>query len=286
MTAAVFAVPAVPLLLTQFERFMQGGNIGHDYYPLSVMAQSLAFNWVLGLDGAAPGLGVLSGGSLDALRWVCVVGAIALASYGALSTGARAHTALLIAWLLVPTALVFLISQRLPVFQPRYVLWSAPALLILIAFGITGLLRARAGMAALTGIVVAVSLAGWVGQLQTPIRWDLRSAVAHIKQDLRPGDAVIFQIPLARFSFEHYLRPRGRDDLFLFEGPFVNGGMDDAELDATLNPIRAKHARIWLLQTERDKWDAEGATELWFRNHMRTSDFVEYHGATVALFEP
>jgi uncharacterized membrane protein len=277
-------VPAAPVIITQAGRFVEGGNIGHAFYPLNAIAQALAFNWTVGLDPAAP-LFFLQPGqpAAEALRWVAVIAFVMLAAAGLAALERRAYVALLLSWVLLPALAVFVISLRLPVFQPRYVLWSAPALYILMALGISALSGRAAWLkTALAALVVTIGVAGWVGQLTRTIRHDLRGATAALSQAVQPGDAVIYQIPKARESVRYYapvLAPGAE-----YDGPYVNSGMDDAELEQVLAPIKQRHARVWLLQTERFEWDLEGATELWFENNMRLETRSDFQGATLALY--
>jgi uncharacterized membrane protein len=277
-------LPALPLIVTQAGRIVQGGNIGHQFYPLNAIVQALAFNWTVGLNSSAP-LFFLEPGQLavDVLRWGAVTLFVMLGAAGLAALGNRASIVLLVGWLLIPMLAVFLISLRLPVFQPRYVLWSAPALYILIALGINALANQAVWLrAALTACVLLIGMAGWVGQLTRTIRHDLRATTAALVAAIQPADAVMYQIPKARESVRYYAPqlPAGAE----YDGPYVNGGMDDAMLDQALAPIRDRHERIWLVQTERFEWDVEGATELWFDNNMKLETRLDFQGASLTLY--
>ena len=124
---------------------------------------------------------------------------------GLASSGRRLRWQLaLLGWLLLPTLLLFLISLRLPLFQPRYVLWSAPALYLSLAAGLAHLLTHKRLVGRLAvGVASVVALSGVVAQQLHPIRPDLRGAIGCLLARAQPGDAIIFQIPYAQHSFAY-----------------------------------------------------------------------------------
>ncbi len=280
VVAGSFLLPIAYVLLTRFERLWNGIDLGHAYYPFNVMAQSLLFNWVLGLDNRAPLFWAADAPDVvGAVRWICIGLALLLAVSGALSIGRRrAWVALL--WLIVPFLLVALVSLRVPVFQPRYLLWSAPALYVLMAAGIAVL--GRWGRAALAGVAV-IQLLGSLAHMANPIRPDLRAAFAALTPALRAGDAIVYQIPYTRYSHDYYgPRPPGVE---VIDGPYTNGGLDEAGVDAELQALRA-FPRVWLVEIETEMWDERGLTRAWFDANLRATDSRAYHGIRVTRYEP
>ena len=73
ISVLVLALPALPIAPQLLGRVAQGGDSGHTAYSLPIIAQSLAFNWTLGLDGRAPAvLPDTPAWLIDVLRWLCL----------------------------------------------------------------------------------------------------------------------------------------------------------------------------------------------------------------------
>ncbi|PYY49545.1 glycosyltransferase family 39 protein [Curtobacterium sp. MCBD17_023] len=129
--------------------------------------------------------------------WSCVV--FALIPRG---NDDRAYTAiaLLVPWLVVPTAVLLLTDVAgLPMYSPRYPSMSAPALAMLIAHGVV---RATPPWRAVTAVLLTVSCAlSWCQQRFDPARPDWRSAARTIEhaRDEWPGPAgVVYSETLRR----------------------------------------------------------------------------------------
>jgi mannosyltransferase len=283
-----FAVPFASLLIARFNQLAAGGDIGHTFYPVPIIAQTLALNWTIGLDNTAPLFWQAPGSAnVDLLRWMIVGLYFGLAALGAWVSSRRRSVAVALTWLLLPAALLFIVSLRVPLFQPRYVLWSAPALYVLAAAGADRLaprrVESKLQMLVVTGTALA-STTGYVGQLVNPIRPELREAIGWIKAELRPGDAIVFQIPYARHSFDYYARGLDVSAVELVDGPYTNDGSSEAEVDAVLAPVSAAHARIWLLETEAPMWDERGLTRGWLDEFATVADERDYRGISVTLY--
>lgn len=288
VAAVVFVAPFASLLIARFNQFMAGGDIGHTFYPLPIIAQTLALNWTIGLDNAAPLFWQEPGGAnVDLLRWMIVGLYFGLAVFGALMSNRSRSVAVALAWLLLPAALLFIVSLRMPLFQPRYVLWSAPALYVLAAAGADRLaprgVESKLQMLVVAGTALASTM-GYIGHLVNPIRPELREAMGWIKSDLRPGDAIVFQIPYARYSFDYYARGADLSGVALVEGPYTNDGSSEADVDGVLAPVSAAHARIWLVETEAPMWDERGLTRGWLDQFAAATDARDYRGISVTLY--
>lgn len=295
------ALPYVPLLLWQAPTFWRGGDIGHRFYPLDHIFAALAANWTLGLDARAPLLNLPAPESLVLIaRWSVLALVLTLIAYGLIaplqpsdSTGAALQPAVL-TWLIAPTLLVFAVSLRMPIFQPRYVLWSAPALYLLMGLGMARLAGAgkagRFAWATALLVVSGVSLSGWASQIVNPIRPDLRGAVAYVVAAMRPDDVVVLHIPYYRHSFVYYADQLGRpaDPARLIEAPFTNHGMAEDELDCImrdrLSSVAQGAARVWLFESEAAMWDARGLVRRWMDQHLVLEARYELRGVQVRLY--
>jgi mannosyltransferase len=309
---ALCTLPYVPMALWQLPALLSGGDTGHAFYTLDVMLYSLFFNWSIGLNGELPP------GVPPQFVWLCLAAFVGLAAVGVFGAPLprrsaeagravlrpRASALAVLAWLLLPALMIYAISTRAPVFEPRYVLWSAPALYILVGVGLAWLWsRLPLVTLALAALLAATSLWGFVAQLTYPIRPDIRGAAQFVAQDMQPGDLFVFQIPYTRYGFEYYLprfapqlplEPSGvpDDGLVTLQGlrarivdaPFTNYGMTLEALDAPLAPVKARSQRIWLVESEAPMWDTRGLVRAWFDGHMPLAERRELRGVTVSLY--
>jgi len=295
-------LPYLPLLAWQAPALLRGGDIGHQFYTLDQIAWGLASKWMFGLDARAPLLFAAEGNVLIATRRIGVATGIALIAAGVMAIARRAAGCPVwvkalrlqlatLGWLTLPAILIFLISTRMPIFQPRYVLWSAPALFLLMGVGLACLFRVeRAGRLVASLLIVAVSaisLAGAAAQVINPIRPDVRSAVAYVTQRARPGDAIVFQIPYMRHSFAYYAERFGYplDRLRVIEAPYTNHGMTPDDAAWTMRSLIGASSRVWLFESEAAMWDRGGLVRRWFDGELDASERRDFRGVAVGLYQ-
>ncbi len=298
---ALLTLPYLPLLAWQASALLQGGDIGHRFYPLGQIAWALASHWLFGLDGRAPLLWAASGESVMLVRRFAIALGLMLVAYGLLVTArcalrdareAKAWRMQLatLGWMALPALLMFLISLRMPLFLPRYALWSAPAFYLLTGVGLSRLLaEQRAGrvMAQLGLVAVsAISLAGVAAQVIYPIRPDLRGAVAYVLRHARPGDKVVFQIPYMKHSFTYYAERFGCPpaQLQLAEAPFTNYGMSPDDVARVMRALVDSAPRVWLFESEAAMWDQRGLVRRWFDETLTSLDRRAFRGVEVGLY--
>ncbi|MHB0878394.1 MAG: glycosyltransferase family 39 protein [Anaerolineae bacterium] len=286
-TMALMSLPYLPLAIWQAPYLAGGVQTGHLYYPLPAMLSILAHAWPLGIVGV-PGLLPLLPFAAALLAAVVVPLTPALSAperkaATAGGTGANLAAAgagrLLWAWLLVPVALVWLISLRSPVFTDRYLIASLPALLLLLALGVTALARLwRPAALLLLALLLAVSLYALLQQWRYQVKTDARGAAAVVREQWQDGDVLLLQIPYMRFSMDYYLG----SDHPMVDGPFTNYGMTEAEFEGQVRPQLAGHRRLWLVLSEAEMWDARGLTLQWCR--ARLGQAGEWHFARMDLY--
>jgi hypothetical protein len=116
--------------------------------------------------------------------------------------------ALLLAWGVVPAAITFvysLVSQ--PIFVPRDVLVSTPAISLALASTLSGGAgHARRRAAALVGVAVLVALRAvpvGAGYSASPEPW--ATVVARVLVQARPGDCIAFYPLDGRMTFQYYV---------------------------------------------------------------------------------
>lgn len=263
---AFLTLPYLPILVWQWQAWSSGFVTGHVFYPLDQALLNLFYAWSVGVGAQFPlGLGWQFG--VFGAAAFAVLALWALANPPLTPPGGRG---ILLIWLLLPAALITLISTRAPVFEPRYLLWCAPAVYLLLGIGY------RRWIAV---IAIAICGMGLLGQWMFPIRPDTRSAAAHITQNAAPGDAVLFNMPYAKFTFEHYW---GGNSIPTLDAPYTNdGALPDEFLQAQVPSAK----RVWLVESEPEMWDARHLTREWLTQHAAELEHFSAHQIRVWLFE-
>ncbi|GIV83018.1 MAG: hypothetical protein KatS3mg052_0025 [Candidatus Roseilinea sp.] len=295
---ALLTLPYLPLLAWQAPALLRGGDIGHRFYPLDQIVWALASHWLFGLDGRAPVLWAMAGESVMLVRRVAMLLSLMLIAYGLLtnarcaSRDAREAQAwrmqlATLGWMTLPALLMFLISLRMPLFLPRYALWSAPAFYLLTGVGLGRMLAEQRAMARLgLAAVSVVSLAGVAAQIIYPIRPDLRGAVAYVLHRAQPGDKIVFQIPYMRHSFTYYAERLGYPlaQLQWVEAPFTNHGMSPDDVAQVMRAQVISASRVWLFESEAALWDQRGLVRRWFDATLTLLDRQTFRGVGVGLY--
>ncbi len=158
-----------------------------------------------------------AGGDLVLLALLCAGSVVALSQ--ARSAGRVDAVVLLTTWLVIPVSAAFLLSQARPLFHPRYLIGSLPALMLLAAAGQAGLRsRTVAGLATMSALLLsAAGVASWYRR-QGGENW--RDAVAFIRESAQPGEGVVLVPFYLSSAFDYYAeRPGGPDLENLFEKP-------------------------------------------------------------------
>ena len=197
---------------------------------------------------------------------------------------------LLATWLIVPVLLLYGVSLGMPVFTDRYLIWTLPAYLGLLACGIIALERvARPLGLALAAAILALNL--WSSayvQVREPIKADFRSAAQHVLARFQPGDVVLYQIPYNRYTFTYYASGRydPEDPAWAgVDGPYTNRGMTEADVDVYLRSRLAPGQAVWLVASEVPMWDERGLAEKWLNANMRAADRASFARVDVTRYE-
>ncbi|MEO6063386.1 MAG: glycosyltransferase family 39 protein [Thermoflexales bacterium] len=270
LAALPLSIPLVPVL-------MRGADFGHPAVTVDDVVARLLSLWSFGV--ARPS----DAGLPDALADISALIAAGLAAWGVARLPSRPATAL-VAWLAIPAGLLILLSSRVPLFEPRYLLWAAPALYLLLAAllaGLHGPIRAI-----LAGALGISACAGLYAQAAAPIRPDLRGAAAIVRAGHESNDAIVYVMPYARFAFDHYLGDLPRADV---DGGYTNGGAGSDAGSAAVResplPVAVfRYGQIWLVETEAWQWDAAGMNRAWLDAHATRLETRALHGVTVTRY--
>ena len=188
----------------------------------------------------------------------------------------------LLLWLLAPVVLIYLISLRTPVFEPRYLIFSAPAFYLLVAFGLSTLSRSSRTAAGLTlAVVLSFSLLGiWV-QGTFPIKSDFRAAASYIKTHRMDQSPIMFQIPYVRYTFDYYFD----GDYVALDGPWTNDGKSETDVADAMVQLLEDYSNVWLVVSESWLWDSRGLTQAWLNRYARLTGYASFTLVEVYHYE-
>jgi uncharacterized membrane protein len=268
----LLTLPYLPLAAWQLPLVLDTYETGHPFYPISQML-SLLFNLY------TRGVAMVGG-------WVVMAAFLFATLSGVFSPLARdsrnssagsssyvpggiRSRLLLLGWLFLPVAVVYLISLRAPIFEPRYLIFVAPAFYLLTGLGIAVLSRlSRTATGLALSLVLSFSLLGiWV-QASTPIKSDFRAAANYVSSHRPGGTPILFQMPYVQHTFDYYFD----GDYLALEGPWTNDGLAQAQLEVIMAGMLERHADVWLVTSESWLWDSRDLTRAWLDDN---ADLIE-----------
>ena len=188
--------------------------------------------------------------------------------------GAARSLAFLAWWLFAPILLVFLVSLRVAVFEPRYLIFAAPAFYLLAGGGAVALARYSWKVAGPPlAILLAFSLLGLAVQATTPLKSDFRAAAAYVRAHWQDESPIMFQMPYVRFTFDHYF-----DGTYpALDGPWTNDGKAEAQVNPIMTELLEGFPAVWLIESESWLWDSQGLARAWLDSHsqrVRSASFA------------
>ena len=195
----------------------------------------------------------------------------------------------LLVWVVAPLLLLWLASQRGPIFTDRYLIWAAPAFYLLIAAGILAFARLlRPGSLLICAAWMLVSIHGLAMQLVTPIKPQYEPVVRIVEEQRRDGDLLLFQIPYNHHVFQFY-SSEGLGDWA--EAPYTNWRSEDGtysvDAEAVGRQMRgmvAGYDRVWLVYSEVRLWDSRELVKQWLVDSYELEETSSYHGVSLLLF--
>jgi mannosyltransferase len=272
----LLTLPYLPLAVWQWPLVLNTYQTGHPFYPINQIL-SLLFN-------------LYARGTAMVGDWA-VVAAFVFAMLGALLSpprrgssnrlagdrpflpgGLRAQFSLLL-WLFLPVALVYLISLRAPVFEPRYLIFIAPAFYLLTGLGVVALWRLSriASLLALAGILSFSLLGLWV-QASTPIKSDFRAAASFVAAHRQGSEPILFQMPYIRHTFDYYFA----GDYIALDGPWTNEDRDEAQVAEEIGGLVKGYRDVWLVASESWLWDSRDLARAWFNQHAHLVESAHF----------
>jgi mannosyltransferase len=282
--AALF-LPYVPLLRWQAEMWLGTFQTGHPFVPLDVIFRVILSVFSMGI--------LASGNPLLLLPYMLGLEAGAILwplqgkQGGRLDRNRMRVAVLLLIWFLLPPVMIYLVSLGMPIFTERYLIWSVPALFVLIALGVDALLRAWKPLGVLTAAAVLALNVYGIALQDRPIKADFRAAAEFVLMHRQPGDVLIFQIPYNRYTFTYYASPEhDPNDTALpwLDGPYTNRPMTDEQVNDWMVQGLSKARGAWLIASEVSMWDAKGLTEKWLAEHATAAEHAEFSRVAVTRY--
>jgi len=293
---ACLTLPYLPLAVWQAPLVLQARETGFYPYTLGQMAGILLNGWSTGILSWGWPWGAALMGALAAWGLVSLPSPSPPLVGGGLG-GGRPRLVLL-AWLIVPLLVVWLVSLRQPLFTDRYLVWAAPAFYLLVALGLVSLyrlgswsrtwLKVSSGTATvlLASAVLVVNGVNLWRQATAPIKSDFRAAAAHVAERYTPGELIVFQIPYGRYTFDYYFP---EETYPWAEGLYTNHRTPDgsylmSEQEATyrMQEMTEGYRVVWLVVTEMEMWDERGLVKAWLEANAQRAD--EAHFARVDVY--
>jgi mannosyltransferase len=211
---------------------------------------------------------------------------------------------LLFSWLVAPVVMVVTVSLVKPLFVPRFLIFCLPALLLVVAVGISRLRPAVLSWALFVAISVCSILADSLYyQYDFEMRrQDWRAVTSYVFDRAQPGDSIFFCEPAGEAPFGFYsqlqksasLRPKTLHANWL-------------EIESDLNPLDPKLAglvavpgtnlrasppvgsRVWLVLMFLDGgWEEEDkgkAVAKWLSNGRQQVDAQDFYPLKVVLYD-
>ncbi|MBU6349242.1 MAG: glycosyltransferase family 39 protein [Chloroflexi bacterium] len=303
LALAGLTLPYVPMVWWHWVMLTSPDKLsGFNFTPLATILRALALSHVRGFITATPllwlapiyfllGAGMLFGSTVVGDR----------RSEFTAPISPRRRMALLLTWLLLPVALIYLISLRQPVFTERYILWIGPAMLLCIAAGVQ-VLAAHSGRLALPVVaallIYVVGLWGWLGWQQKTqvIKYDLRGAMQAVYQQRALDELLILQIPHQEWAYRYYTSqfepdPFAGSDLRLGRwggGPYTNWGHAEEvawpEVQQYMGSLTAGADEIWVLLSEAPMWDSRQLMQRWLQESGVLIEQQSFAGVSVLRY--
>ena len=274
LTLAGLTLPYLPLLRWELPLLMQHRETGYPALTLWTMVQILVNGWSSGIVGRYA--------TYAAFLFIMLL----LAGTGALLVRRPRAALRLWAWMTLPLLAVWLVSLRGPIFTDRYLIWSAPAYVLLVAAGWSLLHReARRVAAIVLAILLVLDGVNIVAQAQQPIKPQFGQAAAYVATHRAADEPLLFQIPYNHFVFDYYYT----DPLAPWLGaPYTNWLTDDGtylidegQLDEQMRELLHGVRSLWLIYSEANLYDARELVRHWLDAHARLDRVQHFYGVSV-----
>jgi len=211
---------------------------------------------------------------------------------------------LIVSWLFFPICFIYLLSIRQPVFVDRYIIWIAPAAMMILALGLKAVWRNAAKLSTpLTAslIIYLFVFWGYVGwqQKTTTSKYDLRSAILYVTERRQLDELLILQIPHTEYSYRYYSSDRGthpfdgsterlgnwKDGLYTNRNNELPEEQVVAEVNTQMKEIIGDAQTVWVIYSETPMWDQKRFMERWLEENSDTVESEDFYHAHVRKYK-
>ncbi|MEM9907645.1 MAG: glycosyltransferase family 39 protein [Cyanobacteria bacterium P01_D01_bin.44] len=185
-------------------------------------------------------------GLMSLLLQIYTVVLIALTGLGFYKNRASSRLLWVAAWTFIPWMVHATVSKTM--LFDRYILYTMPYLLILVAAGLVRVWKMHRITAAVIAIAYAIAITAGISRYYTvQDRQDWRGLTTFIGQNAQPGDVILLSIdsPKMPKALEHYYK--GDIPIERIIGICSTPDVDKAEATLALNQLPSVKANIWLV---------------------------------------
>lgn len=191
---------------------------------------------------------------------------------------------LIVAYLLLPLSLAWVVNPIMPFFYSRYLLLIAPAFYILAAWGVVAWGHLWRPLSALGAAALLLGSAYGLHGYYTDdayVRGRYGQMMAYVQDNAQVGDALILANQLQRPIFEYYQPEELQAHIF----PRHGYPLEDPRTARELEEIAAQHGRVWLVRFGNPaEYDPEGYLTRWLATHGSKSYFDGWGDADLSLY--
>lgn len=283
VTFLLLTLPYSPLLIWQIPLVFVVRETGFPSYTLSKMILTLLTGWTTGIT-----LGSWSNGWLPNVL-MGFMSMLALLGCGALFKRFRQLSKLLV-WLLIPLLAIWFISINSPLFADRYLVWTAPAFLLMVAAGVTALKDIHPMVMRLLGVLALLTAApALINQAVHPVKPQFAAVVDYVMANSSADALVLFQIPYNAHVFGYY----ARNQVYRWaEAPYTNWRGDDGNylvdedyVGQEMAKITGAYTDIWMVYSEVNLWDDRELVKKWLDERFEVVDVLEVQGVTLTHYQ-
>ncbi len=208
---------------------------------------------------------------------------------------------MLITWLFIPPFFLYLISLAVPLYVDRYLIWIAPAYIILISLGVQMVPFPKVYNTRVLAYLMLIPLAavwfygGWL-QTTLPIKANLRAAVSYTLDHREQNELLILQIPHNHHSFRYY-SAEDSEQRFVdstrrlspwLPGVFTNHHRNEEiawrEVSSYLDQTTIGYDGVWVIYSEAQIWDNRQLLNRWLQENGTLEQSEDYRIAEVRYY--
>ncbi|MCL4459987.1 MAG: glycosyltransferase family 39 protein [Chloroflexi bacterium] len=204
-----------------------------------------------------------------------------------------------LAYVLFPVLVLYLLSLRRPMYNPKFLLLAVPGYCLLLGLGLDRLDRIVRCLPPISGmrltrtalsmgaiaicvlLILTSSARSLLAYYYDPkyARDDYRGLVRQIESSFREGDAIVLNAPGQVEIFRYYYRGEGDVYPLPRQRP-----IDERDTEGELRRIAGGHKRVWLVLWAVQEADPNGFIEGWLDKHAYKANNTWYGGVRLCLY--